>query len=74
MLSGPGFHIGLQDIDPVHIIVKCVYEFLGESAGILSKFVRSLNNLVIHVREVTHIGNIEPFCPEISYQDIEYDG
>ena len=74
VLGRPGFHIGPQDPQSVHVLIKGVNVFQGKGFRLFPQFLSPLNDLVIHISKVPDISDIKTLGSEVPYQYIKHDG
>ena len=74
MFRCPGFKIRFHHPELFHILVKGVNVFLGQCPGLHPQLLRSFDDFIIDIGEVSNIGDIPTLSTQVPGKDIKDDG
>ena len=69
----PGFDVGAFDAERVHVFVEGVDVRFGDFLPVLMFRIGAADDLVVHVSEVAHEGDVEPLAAQEADENIEHE-
>ena len=73
MLGGAGFDVRAHHAEGIEILVHVADEALGEIVTGHVRFGGALDDLVVHVGDVAHIGEVVSCITQVASDDVEGD-
>ena len=67
----PGGDVRLEHSEAAHVLVKGLDEAVCQRLGVLSRSLRRLNNAVVDVRDIAHVGDAVAAVAQITHHDVE---